>query len=169
MSSYQFRKSYCGDKTVVRSSYLHNGISYVRWHFYIESRPRLLASPGHQQPWSWSLDYAIMISTICDISVLRDGKTCKYDFIFPKNNFSTTRVKTSMLWIDTVPITGCQYGETTWSGQAVSPYRRPVMLKIFPWDNIHGHEHHLQYINKLQNFTASGHTFTDRWGLNISS
>ena len=28
MSSYQFRKSHCGDKTVVRSSHLHNGISY---------------------------------------------------------------------------------------------------------------------------------------------
>ena len=26
-SSYQYRKSHCGDKTVVRSSYLHNGIS----------------------------------------------------------------------------------------------------------------------------------------------
>ena len=28
MSSYQYRKYHCGDKTVVRSSYLHNGISY---------------------------------------------------------------------------------------------------------------------------------------------
>ena len=29
MSSYQYRKSHCGDKTIVRSSYLHNGISYT--------------------------------------------------------------------------------------------------------------------------------------------
>ena len=29
MASYQYRKSHCGDKTVVRSSYLHNGISYI--------------------------------------------------------------------------------------------------------------------------------------------
>ena len=29
MSSYQYRKSHCGDRTVVRSSYLHNGISYT--------------------------------------------------------------------------------------------------------------------------------------------
>ena len=28
MSSYQYRKSHCEDKTAVRSSYLHNGISY---------------------------------------------------------------------------------------------------------------------------------------------
>ena len=29
MSSYQYRKSHCGDKTVVRSSYLHNRVSYT--------------------------------------------------------------------------------------------------------------------------------------------
>ena len=29
MPSYQYRKSHCGDKTVVKSSYLHNGISYT--------------------------------------------------------------------------------------------------------------------------------------------
>ena len=29
ISSCQYRKSHCGDKTVVRSSYLHNGISYT--------------------------------------------------------------------------------------------------------------------------------------------
>ena len=29
MPSYQYRKSHCGDKTVVRSSYLNNGISYT--------------------------------------------------------------------------------------------------------------------------------------------
>ena len=28
-SSYQYRESHCGHKTVVRSSYLHNGISYA--------------------------------------------------------------------------------------------------------------------------------------------
>ena len=27
MSSYQYRKSHCGDKTILLSSYLHNGIS----------------------------------------------------------------------------------------------------------------------------------------------
>ena len=29
MPSYQYRKSNCGDKTVVRSFYLHNGISFI--------------------------------------------------------------------------------------------------------------------------------------------
>ena len=41
MSSYQYRKSHCGDKTVVRSSYLHKGFPIlVRKHLYIESGPR---------------------------------------------------------------------------------------------------------------------------------
>ena len=29
MISYQYRKSHCGDKTILRPSYLHNGISYT--------------------------------------------------------------------------------------------------------------------------------------------
>ena len=29
VSSYQYRKSHCGDKTILRPSYLHNGISYT--------------------------------------------------------------------------------------------------------------------------------------------
>ena len=29
VSSYQYRKSHCGDKMVIRSSYLHSGISYT--------------------------------------------------------------------------------------------------------------------------------------------
>ena len=27
--TYQYRKSHCGDKTILRWSYLHNGISYT--------------------------------------------------------------------------------------------------------------------------------------------
>ena len=29
MTSYQYRKSHCGDKMILRPSYLHNGISYT--------------------------------------------------------------------------------------------------------------------------------------------
>ena len=29
MSSYQYRKSHCGDKTILQQSYLHSGISYT--------------------------------------------------------------------------------------------------------------------------------------------
>ena len=49
MPTYQYRKSYCGDKTVVRSSYLHNGISYTgkMASFYWISR----LVPGDTCPW----------------------------------------------------------------------------------------------------------------------
>ena len=50
ISSYQYRKSHCGDKTVVRWSYLHNGISYtVRYHLYIELGPRFFVEHGCHQ------------------------------------------------------------------------------------------------------------------------
>ena len=40
MTSYQYRKSHCGDKKILRPSYLHNGISYTgKTTFYIESGP----------------------------------------------------------------------------------------------------------------------------------
>ena len=64
MSSYQYRKSYCGDKTVVRSSYLHNGISYtgkmssLYWMgaqgSYISWRPFTFSEVAHidcSAPW----------------------------------------------------------------------------------------------------------------------
>ena len=35
MTPYQYRKSHCGDKTVMRSSYLHNGISYTGKRTYL--------------------------------------------------------------------------------------------------------------------------------------
>ena len=77
MSSYRYRKSHCGDKTVIRSSYLHNGISYttsignpivvirrskdrlistmgfpilVRWHLYTES-PSWIQLHNWQKSW----------------------------------------------------------------------------------------------------------------------
>ena len=47
MSSYQYRKSHCGNKTILWPSYPHNGISYTGKtflsHVYIESRPRFLS------------------------------------------------------------------------------------------------------------------------------
>ena len=58
MSSYQYRKSHCGDKTVLRSSYLHNGISYTgkMTSLYWIRAQFALAMPGllqwkHTGPW----------------------------------------------------------------------------------------------------------------------
>ena len=47
MPSYRYRKSHCGDKTVVRSSYLHNGIFYTgkMTYFYCIRAKFVLNSP----------------------------------------------------------------------------------------------------------------------------
>ena len=52
MLSYQYRKSHCGDKTVVRSSYLHNGISYTgkTTSLYWIGAQALSASPADMRP-----------------------------------------------------------------------------------------------------------------------
>ena len=45
MVSYQYRKSHCGDKTIIRSSYLHYGVSYhalIRQYLYVETSLWLL-------------------------------------------------------------------------------------------------------------------------------
>ena len=41
MPSYKYRKSHCGDKTVVRSSYLHNGIFYTGKTFLYWIAPQI--------------------------------------------------------------------------------------------------------------------------------
>ena len=51
MPPYQYRKSFCGDKTILRLSYLHNGLPIlVRWHLYIESYGKRF----HVMMSSWS-------------------------------------------------------------------------------------------------------------------
>ena len=49
MPSYQYRKSHCGDKTVVRSSYLHNRISYT----------------GKMASWYWISPQALLYYSGC--------------------------------------------------------------------------------------------------------
>ena len=44
MSSYQYTKSHCGDKTILRPSYLHNGISYTGKTTSLYWRPRSITS-----------------------------------------------------------------------------------------------------------------------------
>ena len=68
-TSYQYRKSHCGDKTVVRSSYLHNGISYtgkISSLYWIS--PQVMWSSGGfygvvllNKQWRWqSCDVTVM-------------------------------------------------------------------------------------------------------------
>ena len=57
--SYQYRKSHCGDKTVVRSSYLHNGICYTGT---MTSLYWIRAQASHKLTlYLWSLKTYLMI------------------------------------------------------------------------------------------------------------
>ena len=57
MSSYQCRKSHCGDKTVIRSSYLHSGISYtgkMSSLYWIGAQVSCVLNPAIQ-PRAWQI------------------------------------------------------------------------------------------------------------------
>ena len=53
MTSYQYRKSHCGDKTILRPSYLHNGISYTGKMTSLYWIRALVPAPGGL-PWVFS-------------------------------------------------------------------------------------------------------------------
>ena len=86
LSSYQYRKSHCGDKTVVRSSYLHNGVlntgkmSYLYWIgpsdllYYFISDVLFFVLTG-----TCSIPYVALIDgiTMGGVSGLGVSKTCK--------------------------------------------------------------------------------------------
>ena len=59
MSSYQYRKSHCGDKMILWSSYLHSGISYTgkMASFYIESAPRLSSEENEMNAHSCTVNF----------------------------------------------------------------------------------------------------------------
>ena len=87
MLSYQYRKSHCGDKTVVRLSYLHNRISYTgKMTFLYWFGPRLHVPPADQQPWYWLKEMRMFllwdrILTAYDISMSMKDIKC-----FPNKN-----------------------------------------------------------------------------------
>ena len=65
MTSYQYRNSHCGDKTILRPSYLHNGFPIlVRWHLYIAFMPLLLA--GSHSYDNASCYFSLGKTTICN-------------------------------------------------------------------------------------------------------
>ena len=125
MSSYQYRKSHCGDKTFLWLSYISRmGFPIlVRRHLYIESEPRSSATKNF---------------FLCAISALRkDGKRrFFYDFLY---KFSTRRVK------QVCPIQ-CEYlhqqSEIITMLLALSytvPCRAQSSYKDCDWNNIYIH------------------------------
>ena len=86
MSSYQYRKYHCGDKTVVRSSYLHNGISYIG---KITSLYWIRALDS----W-WHCDMGTLLLALCEGNPPVTGASTSY-------------------WMNSQTGNGCQYGQQT--------------------------------------------------------
>ena len=76
MPSYQYRKSHCGDKTILRPSYLHNGISYtgkmasLYWigPWWMPHRLSFRAS------WIFLQIFAVTVSVILFFQVFREHR-----------------------------------------------------------------------------------------------
>ena len=62
MLSYQYRKSHCGDKTILRPSYLHNGISHT-------DKMTSLYSIGALNPCEYCRENCPLTMTPCDSTV----------------------------------------------------------------------------------------------------
>ena len=101
MTSYQYRKSHCGDKTIWRPSYLHNGISYTIGNPIVEIRrsdDRLISTMGFPILVRWHLRYWIgaqaVIWTNADISpkVRCYGEPTWEPFIMTSSNGNIFRV-----------------------------------------------------------------------------
>ena len=60
MPSYQYRKFHCGDKTILRPSYLHNGISYTGKMTSLYWIRALKASKWNTARWNLNCDKKIV-------------------------------------------------------------------------------------------------------------
>ena len=82
ISSYQHRKSHCGDKTVVRSSYLHNGFPIlVRWHGYRCRGTRAASQSEHIMFPVYTLWPKLCIWDRCIITLCWFTYPCRAEFI----------------------------------------------------------------------------------------
>ena len=79
MTSYQYRKSHCGDKTILRPSYLHNGISYT----------------GKMTSLYW---IGALVSSEEDLLSIFDSKSLPCDRVSKLNQVKTTNMYVCM-WV----------------------------------------------------------------------
>ena len=67
MPSYQYRKSHCGDKTILRPSCLHNGISYtgkMTSLYCFGALAPCVSRTGHPWPWCWLCNLSKYFSSL---------------------------------------------------------------------------------------------------------
>ena len=90
MISYQYRKSHCGDKTMLRPSYLHNAISYtgkmtsLYWIRALHHRPGIFSL---SQSINMDRDFLLAI-----INWQRPEAHLKIKTVFPGMGISITKI-----------------------------------------------------------------------------
>ena len=142
MSSYQYRKSHCGDKTILRPSYLHNGISYtgkmisLYWIGAL-SPAQLLFSEGNppENVSTWWRHHGIYHSQPGHKSLLwrhngRDSVSnhqphhCLLNRLFRRSSKKTSKLRATGLCAGNSP------------GPVNSLHKWPVTRKMFPFDDV---------------------------------
>ena len=112
MSSCQYRKSLCGDKTILRPSYLHNGISYTGKTaslYWIKALACIYLNP---ESYEWPQDMTRVLWYLHLLWMKDDAGnnlSC-YHFV---SNASTTRIRLQQFAISYITcIWGCFWGGT---------------------------------------------------------
>ena len=84
MSSYQYRKSHCGDKTILRPSYLHNGISYTGKTtslYWIGAQMTIASSPTKNStisPWPFTTWRTCAQQNVVKLSQITSLQPCDW-------------------------------------------------------------------------------------------
>ena len=105
MSSYRYRKSHCGNKTVVRSSYLHSVMSYT---CKMTSLYWIRALVVKQWCVGKTCDIRGRVSTSCSIQMQENDWKDKYTFISSKH-FRTPRFRSGDIVMNAMPLNALEW------------------------------------------------------------
>ena len=128
IQSYQYRKSHCGDKTILRPSYLHNGISYTSKMTSLYWTRALDAFPCHR---------VIMCGTENDARLIK-GRTHYNDVIMD----ATASQITSLTIVYWTIYSGSDQRKHQRSASLAfvspvnSPHKGAVTRKMFSFDDV---------------------------------
>ena len=101
MTSYQYRKSHCGDKTILRPSYLHNGISYTGKTSSYWIGAQVISSHGTEYiKWTDPCLPQRKITTTNTIKMTGNNSIWKYIFMFPQNDSTSKVLKYNICYWD---------------------------------------------------------------------
>ena len=124
MTSHQYRKSHCGDKTILRPSYLHNGISYtdkMTFLYWIRPWMCLYQTDLQQQTPPLHLNDVIMGTIVSQITSL----AIVYSAVYSDADQRKHQSSASLAFVRGIH-----------RGPVNSPHKGPVTREMFPFDDV---------------------------------